>query len=103
MTDTMTMARDTGEQAKNQAVKMARDFGEQAKAITASASESAEELGRRARDQASAAVSAARDTIAQQGTRAGEYLTQNVNEYPITSLLIAGAIGYGLACLFHNR
>jgi len=32
-----------------------------------------------------------------------EYLTQNVDEYPLAALLIAGMIGYGLAYLIHTR
>ena len=86
-----TMASDTLEQAK----AMARDVGEQARAAAADA----QDLARRARDQATAAS----DALYQQGMRAGEYLTENVNEYPLTALLIAGAIGYGIAFLIHGR
>lgn len=38
-----------------------------------------------AREQATAAG----DVLYRRGQRAGEYLTQNVNEYPLTALLIA--------------
>jgi len=37
----------------------------------------------------------------QLGARAGEYLAQNLQAYPITAVFIAGAIGYGLAYLVH--
>ena len=89
------MAGDTMEQART----MARNVGEQARATAAEASATAQDLARRARDQAAAAS----DALYQHGMRAGEYLTENVNEYPLTALLIAGAIGYGLAFLIHAQ
>ena len=89
------MAGDTIEQAKT----MARNIGDQALAAAADPAATAQELARRARDQASAAG----DVLYRQGQRAGEYLTQNVNEYPLTALLIAGMIGYGLAYLIHSQ
>ena len=57
------------------------------------------DIGGQAREQASAAS----DVLYRQGRRTGEYLTQNVNEYPLAALLIAGMIGYGLAYLIHTR
>ena len=88
-------AADTMERAKT----MARDVGEQALATATEAGATAQDLARRARDQAAVAS----DKLYQQGMRAGEYLTENVNEYPLTALLIAGAIGYGIAFLIHTR
>src|SRR5829696_8153296 len=35
--------------------------------------------------------------------RAGEYLTRNVNEYPLAALMVAGPIGYGVAYLVHSN
>ena len=57
------------------------------------------DIGDQAREQASAAG----DVLYRQGQRTGEYLTQNVSEYPLAALLIAGMIGYGLAYLIHTR
>jgi ElaB/YqjD/DUF883 family membrane-anchored ribosome-binding protein len=57
------------------------------------------DIGDQAREQASTAG----DALYRQGQRTGEYLTQNVNEYPLAALLIAGIIGYGLAYLIHTR
>jgi len=37
----------------------------------------------------------------QQATNVGEYLSRNVNEYPLEALLVAGLIGYGLGFLIH--
>src|SRR5205823_14922349 len=56
------------------------------------------DIGDQAREQASAAG----DVLYRQGQRTGEYLTQNVDEYPLAALLIAGMIGYGLAFLVHT-
>jgi hypothetical protein len=38
-----------------------------------------------------------------QGQRAGEYVSQNTAEQPLLALLIAGAIGYGIAYMIHGR
>ena len=89
------MASGTMEQAK----AMARDLGEQARAAAADPGAAAQDLARRAREQAAAAS----DVLYQQSMRAGEYLTENVNEYPLTALLLAAAIGYGIAFLIHAR
>ena len=76
-----------------------RNLSEQASAAIADPGATAKELARRTREQAAMAS----DALYQQGTRAGEYLTRNVNEYPLAALLIAGAVGYGLAYLIHAR
>jgi ElaB/YqjD/DUF883 family membrane-anchored ribosome-binding protein len=91
-------AKSTANQAVEQAKNMARNLGEQARSIAADPGATAQELARRARDQAGAAG----DALYRQGQRAGDYLSQNVNEYPLTALLIAGMIGYGLAFLIHT-
>jgi ElaB/YqjD/DUF883 family membrane-anchored ribosome-binding protein len=95
----MEQAKTTANQAMEQAKTMARDVGEQARAVAADPGATAQELARRARDQASVAG----DVLYRQGQRAGEYLSENVNEYPLTALLIAGMIGYGVAFLIHTR
>ena len=77
----------------------ASNLGEQAGFAIGEAGATAQELAQRVREQASMAT----DALYRQGTRAGEYLTRNVNEYPLVALLIAGAIGYGLAYLIHTR
>jgi hypothetical protein len=56
-------------------------------------------IARSVGDQASATTS----VIYQQGARAGEYLTRNVNRHPLTALLVAGTIGYLTAYLIHPR
>jgi len=61
--------------------------------------EQAGSMARNLGEQASAATGA----LYQQGTRAGEYVSRNVNEYPLPALLVAGAIGYGLAYLINTQ
>jgi ElaB/YqjD/DUF883 family membrane-anchored ribosome-binding protein len=43
------------------------------------------------------------DYVSKQGTQAAEYVTRNTAEQPWMALLIAGAIGYGLAYMIHAR
>jgi hypothetical protein len=37
-----------------------------------------------------------------QGARAGQYVSRNTAEQPLLALLIAGAIGYGIAYMIHR-
>ena len=91
------MATGTAGGSMEQARSVARNVGEQAWSAATSAGTAAQDLARRARDMSGA------DTLYQQGARAGEYLTRNVNEYPLAALLVAGAVGYGLAYLVHTQ
>jgi len=100
---TRTMVRDVGERV-NEAATMARNVGEQAWSVVSDAGTAAQDLARQARDQAAAAsdtLHQATDTLYQEGARAGVYLRRNVKEYPLTALLISGAIGYFAAYLIH--
>ncbi len=38
-----------------------------------------------------------------QSVRAGEYVSRNTAEQPLLALLIAGAVGYGIAYMIHHR
>ncbi|MGD9614048.1 MAG: hypothetical protein AB7H90_12525 [Alphaproteobacteria bacterium] len=78
----------------------ARDvsLGEQARSAATGAAEAARDAANRAREQVGPAAQAVYD----QGARAGQYVTRNVHEYPATALLIAAAVGYGLAYLLHG-
>ncbi|HEX3953316.1 MAG TPA: hypothetical protein VHW90_07065 [Stellaceae bacterium] len=79
----------------NQAGTMARNAGEQAWSAAANVGSQAQDLARRVREQTP-------DAVYEQSARASEYLTRNVNEYPLAALLIAGAVGYGIAYLVHT-
>jgi ElaB/YqjD/DUF883 family membrane-anchored ribosome-binding protein len=83
-----------GETAQN----LASRAGEQVSSAGAAASETAQDLANSVREQAGPAAQAVYD----QGARAGQYVTRNVHEYPATALLIAAAVGYGLAYLVHG-
>jgi ElaB/YqjD/DUF883 family membrane-anchored ribosome-binding protein len=48
-------------------------------------------------------VDQAATTAYQQGARAGGYVSRYAAEQPLTALLIAGAIGYGVAYLIHRN
>lgn len=91
-----SMAQGKSGEAIEQGKAMARELGERARAAAAS---TAQDLARRGREQAAVAG----EVIYRQGARAGEYLTRNVNEYPLSALLIAGAIGYALGYVIHSR
>ena len=99
------MANRAGEQAGSAMAKasetaqdLANRAGEQARPAIAKITETAQDLANRARQQAAPTAQAVYD----QGARAGEYVTRNVHEYPATALLIAAAVGYGLAYLIHG-
>ena len=88
----------TASGATETARDMANRAAEQARSAMAQAGETAQDLANRAREQAAPAAQAVYD----QGARAGEYVTRNVHQYPTTALLIAAAVGYGLAYLIHG-
>jgi len=76
---------------REQAIEVAREAGEHP----------LDHSTERRREAARAGQTA--EKVKAMGQRTGEYLTQNVNEYPLAVLLIAGMIGYGLAYLIHTR
>ena len=80
--------KNLGEDTLNKATDMVEDLGEKA-----------QDIARRARDQ----VGVAAQNVSQQGGRAGAYLSQNVQENPMPAVLIAGAIGFGLAYFIYRR
>ena len=80
--------KNLGEDTLNKATDMVEDLGEKA-----------QDIARRTRDQASVAA----QNVYQQGNRAGVYLSENVQANPVPAVLIAGAIGFGLAYLIYRR
>jgi ElaB/YqjD/DUF883 family membrane-anchored ribosome-binding protein len=106
-------ADETIEQVTEEAKTMAGKAGEQMTWFGEQAGRAAEQVRQAAGQVRQAAVqrdteelkrqaAAARGAIAEQGARAGEYLSQSVAQNPLTALLMAAAIGYGLAYLFHR-
>jgi hypothetical protein len=43
------------------------------------------------------------DATSKHGAQAAEYVSRNTTEKPLLALLIAGAIGYGIAYMVHGR
>jgi ElaB/YqjD/DUF883 family membrane-anchored ribosome-binding protein len=74
-------------------------FARQASEAGRQAMAQAGEVARAAGNQATQAAT----NLYQQGTRAGGFISQYAAEQPMTALLVAGAIGYGLAYLIHRR
>ena len=46
---------------------------------------------------------AAASEVYRQGVRATEVMSRNTAEQPLLALLIAGAVGYGIAYMIHHR
>ena len=59
----------------------------------------AEDLGEQAQD----AARRIGDRTAATTKAAGDYLSRSAGAYPLTALLVAGAVGYALAYLVHRR
>jgi ElaB/YqjD/DUF883 family membrane-anchored ribosome-binding protein len=91
------MLRDLGETA-GAAMDKATDLANKASAVGAQAVEAIQGAARDAGSQASRAATA----VYQQGARAGGSVTRYTTEQPLTALLIAAAIGYGIAYLIHR-
>jgi ElaB/YqjD/DUF883 family membrane-anchored ribosome-binding protein len=103
--DVLTQAKDVAGEVISKAKTAAGDFieknlGEDAlKQVAEDLGGQAQDIARRARDQAGVAA----QNVYQQGSRAGAYLSQNAQANPVSAVLIAGAIGFGLAYLIHRR
>jgi ElaB/YqjD/DUF883 family membrane-anchored ribosome-binding protein len=90
---------------------------DEAKDLTAAAGETAADLARKAQRATGQGVETIRDTAREttvqisdaaatayrQGTQAADYVSQRTTEQPLLALLLAGAIGYGIAYLIHTR
>jgi ElaB/YqjD/DUF883 family membrane-anchored ribosome-binding protein len=91
------MQASTGETVEK-ASTMARETAKTGGQAMARAGEVIQGVAREAGNQASQAAT----NLYQQGTRTREQVSQYVAEQPLTALLIAAAIGYGLAYLIHG-
>ena len=85
--------------AMEKASGLTRDASDAAGQAFAQASETVQGVAREVGAQAGQAAT----TIYQQGARAGGALSRYTAEQPLLALLIAGVLGYGLACLIHRR
>jgi ElaB/YqjD/DUF883 family membrane-anchored ribosome-binding protein len=82
----------------DKATTLARQVSETGGQAASRAGEVIQGVARDVGSQASQAAS----NLYQQGSRAGGYVTRYTAEQPLTALLIAGLIGYGLAYLIHR-
>jgi ElaB/YqjD/DUF883 family membrane-anchored ribosome-binding protein len=84
--------------ALNKASSAARDISAAGSQAAAQASEVIQGVTRQVGNQASQAAT----TLYEQGANAGGYVSRYTAEQPWTALLVAAAIGYGLAYLIHR-
>jgi ElaB/YqjD/DUF883 family membrane-anchored ribosome-binding protein len=80
------------------AIDKATDLAQKASTAGAQAVDAIQGAARDVGNQASRAASA----VYEQGTRAGGSVTRYTAEQPLTALLIAAAIGYGIVYLIHR-
>jgi ElaB/YqjD/DUF883 family membrane-anchored ribosome-binding protein len=85
--------------AQASAATLARQTTEAGRQAMAQAGELVQGAAREAGNQATQAAT----NLYQQGSRAGDFISRYATEQPVTALLVAGAIGYGLAYLIHRR
>jgi ElaB/YqjD/DUF883 family membrane-anchored ribosome-binding protein len=100
--------------AASEAIQQGKEVIQDAQAGAASLAQQATDLARQGMAQAGEVVqSAAREAgnqatraaanLREQGSQAGDFITRYSAEQPVTALLVAAAIGYGLAYLIHRR
>jgi ElaB/YqjD/DUF883 family membrane-anchored ribosome-binding protein len=97
----------------NQASKVVSDLKEgiagaveKAGDMAGKARTTAAEAGNTIRDAAIDAGKKVSDVAAEthkQGVKAGDYISQRTAEQPLLALLVAAAVGYGIAYLVHRR
>ncbi len=90
-----------------------RNVGNQTKAGIATAAETVGDLAGKAAEAGATLRGAAIDTGRQvgdaaaktyrQGVRASEYVSQSTAEQPLLALLLAGAVGFGIAYMLYRR
>jgi hypothetical protein len=71
--------------------------------LAAQAQTAATQVGSTIRDAATEASKQVGDAGAKAGAKAADYVSRSTAEQPLLALLIAVAIGYGIAYLIHTR
>lgn len=92
------IAEDTKEQVNglvDDASEVVKNIASRGKAAAQEAGETAQGVARQAARQAGAAA----ETVYNQSLEARDVIEQAVVQNPLLSLFVAGAVGYGLACL----
>jgi len=98
MSDGMTKVEDTTRDFTAKTQKFVEDAADQGRRGLAQASDAIQGMAQDVGNQASQVAS----TVYEQGARAKGYVSRYAAEQPLGALLIAGAIGYGLAYLIHR-
>lgn len=80
------------------ATAAARDLSAAGTEVAGQVSEAVQGVAREVGSQ----VGQAATTVYQQGANAGGYVSRYTAEQPLTALLVAAAVGYGLAYLIHR-
>jgi ElaB/YqjD/DUF883 family membrane-anchored ribosome-binding protein len=93
--DRKHMGRDAAQQAKG----VIAETVELVKGVAVEAGDRAQEFARHTGRQATAAA----EGLYGQGNEVRNVIERTIVESPWPALLIAGAIGYGMACLIHRR
>lgn len=91
-------AKASASDAVGRAASLARDASAAGTQAASQAGEVAQDVARQVSNQASQAATA----LYQQGSTAGTYVSRYAAEQPWTALLLAAAIGYGIAYLIHR-
>jgi ElaB/YqjD/DUF883 family membrane-anchored ribosome-binding protein len=99
---TQKAAQDTIEQSKPALRELQARAGEAVGKAT-DLTRQATNAGVEAVTQASGVARDAANEAYQRSARAGGYVLEFAREQPLTAMLIAGAIGYGIAYLMHRR
>ena len=87
------------EDAREGAATLGRQASDAGRQAMAQAGEIIQGAARQAGEQASQVAT----NLYQQSSRAGDTISRYTAEQPLTALLLAGTIGYGLAYLIHRR
>ena len=86
----------------DEALDKATDFARQASAVGGDAITQAGDIVQGAAREVGKQADQAATTLYQHGARAGGYVSRYAADQPLAALLVAGAIGYGLAYLIHR-
>ena len=95
----LDQGKDIVQGMQSSAAALARQASDAGRQAAAQAGEVMQDAAREASNQATQAAS----NLYEQSSQAGDYISRYTAEQPVTALLIAGAIGYGLAYLIHRR
>jgi ElaB/YqjD/DUF883 family membrane-anchored ribosome-binding protein len=101
-----TNVKNLGKNAADQASGLIGDAAEVARDIAGRGRDAVQSAGERVQSVAgelATQAGVAAETLYGRSTEARDYVERAVAANPFPALLIAGAIGYGIACLAHRR